>query len=250
MRAMLLMVCLTFALTGCDEGIDSEKLKPFYDYTQLSIDEKYTTTEENGMTISRDESGRVTGIYTFKPSVDVIDKLMNAPTSLEDIIYLFQLSEDYEIRLESTRENPAWEGLPDFLQYSEVYRQYYKGILVAPGGCQIDYFITPQGKRMSNAYIAPFINVKDLNITPSVTEKQARQVMADYLEEERDNNWLCNLSIREFSTRKDGRIVRDVRLVYSITGPYAPMEPDVWYCMAPRYYATVDAHTGQLLLIN
>lgn len=248
LQAMLLMVCLTFVLTACDDDSDSTKLDPIQ--APFVVDEKFTTTVENGMTITRDESGRVTGVYTFRPAEDGIDKLMNAPTSFEDISYLFQLSEGNEVRLERTWENPAWEGLPDFPQYGEVYRQYYKGVQVAPGDSQLNYFITPQGKRMQSAYFS-IIDVKDLNVKPNITEKRARQVLADYLDVERDDSWGCQLWIREYSSRKeDGKIQRDIRLTYFITGPYAPMEPDVWYCMAPRYYAEVDAHSGELIRVN
>lgn len=249
LRAMLLMVCLTFVLTACDDDSDSAKLNPVY--TQFMVEEKFTTAVENGMTITRDESGRVTGIIAFTPTSDGIEKLMDAPTSLEDISYLFQLSEGYEVRLEHTWENHAWEELPDFPHYGEVYRQYYKGVQISSGVCELTYFVTPQGKRMRCAYFSPIIDVENLDVNPSITERRARQVLADYLDVEMDDSWGCQLLIREYASRKDdGKIQRDVRLAYSISGPYAPSNPNVWDCMVPRYYAEVDAHSGELLSVN
>ena len=178
---------------------------------------------------------------------------MSAPTSFEDIRYLFSLSEGNEIRLVGQGENsPIGEasGLGDlshYPQYYENYTQYYKGVPVG-NWCRINYFGTPQGKRMTYATWSPCIDVKNLDPTPNISEQKARQVMADYLEVDRDDSWSCTLEIREYSTKKDGKIQRDVRLIYCVTGPYAPMKPNVEYIMAPHYYAEVDAHTGQLVL--
>lgn len=250
---LMTMACLTMALMACSDNGDGNKPIPVYNVSQLVYDEQQTKTEENGLTIYRDESGRVTAIEAFLAGQDDLEKLMSAPTSFEDIRYLFPLSEGNEIRLVGQGENsPIGEasGLGDlshYPQYYENYTQYYKGVPIG-NWCRINYFGTPQGKRMTYATWSPCIDVKNLDPTPNISEQKARQVMADYLEVDRDDSWPCTLKISEFSTKKDGKIQRDVRLIYFVTGPYAPMDPDVFYFMAPRYYAEVDAHTGQLVL--
>ena len=247
-RAMVLVAGGMVVLTACsnDEG---NKPIPVYGPQQLSFAEQFTTTTENGLTITRDESGRVTNIRAFEPGLDDVEKLMSAPASLEDIRYLFALSESNEIRLTGEGQNPAWEELPDYPQFYEAYTQYYKDVRVS-GTLRVNYFGTPAGKRMSYAMGLPFIDVKDLDVMPNVTERQARQVLADYLDEARDDNWPCELNIKEYSTRRDGKIHRDVRLIYSITGPLVPNEPGVWFCTIPHYMAEVDAHSGELLYVS
>ena len=250
---LMTMACLTMALMACSDDGDGNKPIAVCDTSQLVYDEQQTITEENGLTIYRDESGRVTGIQAFVTGQDNMEKLMSAPTSFEDIRYLFPLSEGNEIRLVGQGENPpigeasGLGDLSDYPQYYEDYTQYYKGVPIS-NRCRINYFGTPQGKRMTYAMLGPFIDVKNLDPTPTITEQKARQVLADYLEVNRDDSWPCTLGIREYSTKKDGKIQRDVRLIYFVTGPYAPMEPYILYCMAPQYYAEVDAHTGQLVL--
>lgn len=253
---LLMTACLTMALVACSDDSDSNKPIPVCDTSQLVYDEQQTITEENGLTVFRDETGRVTQIQAFIAGRDDLEKLMAAPTSFEDIRYLFPLSEGNEIRLLRQGENPPigeTSGLGDlshYPQYYEDYTQYYKGV---PTGrwCRINYFGTPQGKRMSYVTVGPFIDIKGLDINPRQKEQQARQVLADYLEVERDDSWPCELKIREYSTRKDGKIQRDIRLVYFITGPYALSDPDVMYydIILPRYQAEVDAHTGQLVIV-
>ena len=253
---LMTLACLTMALMACSDDGDGNKPIPVCDSSQLVYDEHQTITEENGLTIFRDETGRVTQIQAFIAGQDDLEKLMSAPTSFEDIRYLFPLSEGNEIRLLRQGENPPIgeaSGLGElsrYPQYYEDYTQYYKDV---PTGrwCRINYFGTPQGKRISYVTVGPFIDIKDLDLNPKVTVQQARQVLADYLEVDRDDSWSCELRIREYSTRKDGKIQRDVRLIYFITGPYAPSNPDVMYydIIAPHYQAEVDALTGQLVII-
>ena len=250
---LMAMACLTMALMACSDDGDGNKPIAVYDTSQLVYDEQQTITEENGLAIYRDETGRVTQIQAFIAGQDDLEKLMSAPTSFEDIRYLFPLSEGNEIRLVWQGENPPIEevnGLGEmwhYPQYYEDYTQYYKGVPIS-NWCRINYFETPQGKRMTYATLSPFIDVKNLDPTPTITEQKARQVLADYLEVDRDDSWSCTLEIREYSTKKDGKIQRDVRLIYFVTGPYAPIDPYVFSFMAPHYYADVDAHTGQLVL--
>ena len=251
---LMTIACLTMALMACSDDGDGNKPIAVYDTSQLVYDEQQTITEENGLTIYRDESGRVTQIQAFIAGQDDLEKLMSAPTSFEDIRYLFPLSEGNEIRQVGQGENPTigeasgLGDLSDYPQYYEDYTQYYKGVPIG-NRSRINYFGTPQGKRMTYATLGPFIDVKNLNPTPTISERKARQMLADYLEVDRDDSWPCELKIREYSTKKDGKIQRDVKLIYIVTGPYAPQDPNVFYYMAPHYYAEVDAHTSQLVLI-
>ena len=155
----------------------------------------------------------MTAIEAFLAGQDDLEKLMSAPTSFEDIRYLFPLSEGNEIRLVGQGENsPIGEasGLGDlshYPQYYENYTQYYKGVPIG-NWCRINYFGTPQGKRMTYATWSPCIDVKNLDPTPNISEQKARQVMADYLEVDRNDSWPCEMKIREYSTKKDGKIQR------------------------------------------
>lgn len=251
---LMTMACLTMALMACSDDGYGNKLIPIYDASQLVYNEQGTITEENGLTIRRDESGRVVVVEAFLAGQDDMEKLMNAPTSFEDIRYLFPLSEGNEIRMVGQGEYPPIgeaAGLGDlshYPQYYENYTQYYKGVPIG-NISRINYFGTPQGKRMTYAMFGAFIDVRNLDPTPTISEQKARQLLADYLEVDRDDSWPCELKIKEYSTKKDGKIQRDIRLIYIVTGPYSPQDPNVFYYMAPHYYAEVDAHFGQLVLI-
>ena len=103
---------------------------------------------------------------------------------------------------------------------------------------------------MSYAFTESFIDIKDLDPIPEITEQKAKQILANYLNVDRDDTWPCKLYINEYSSRKNGLVVRDQRLVYCIEGPYAPGDPNVMYFTAPRYHAQIDAHTGELIMIT
>ena len=203
----------------------------------------------NGWAITRDDLGRVTYLNFFLPVYDPVEKLYNSPSSFDEVKHLFPLSEGNEIRLSGEGEDTPFEGLPEFKQYHEDYTQYYKGVRVQ-SWTRFNYFITPEGKRMSYAFIGPFIDIKDLEATPHLSEQDARQVLADYLKVDRDDSWLCELFIREFSSKENGTIVRTPRLVYLVYGPYAPGDPNIRYIRAPQYMALIDAHTGELISIS
>ena len=255
LRAMLLLCCVTFVMACSDDNDKHSKPIPLYSYNQLYYEETNTTSTENGLTITRDEAGRVVGIESFMPGDDFVEKLMSAPTSFDEIKYLFPLSEGNEIRLIGSGKNPPigensdYRDLAHYEQSYENYNQYYKNVPVS-SWFRINYFITPEGKRLSYAMGSPFIDVKNLDPKPSITEQQARQVLADYLDIDSDDSWTCSLLIREYVTKKDGKIQRDIRLIYRIRGPYAPMDDNVYYITAPQYHAEVDAHTGQLLIFD
>lgn len=249
-RALMLLGCVTMVWACSSDDDDIVKHNPYYKFSQLSFEEEYTTKMENGLNITRDESGRVEYIVLPEMEGDLAEKLKNAPTSFDDIKHLFPLSEGNEIRLIEEGQMGDYEEYPGYHQYYQRFQQYYKNVPIQAGIGYINYFANAEEKRMSYGWFGPFINVKDINPTPNISEKQARQKLADELNEERNDNWHCELQIREYSTRKEGKIQRDIRLIYAVTGPYLPSEPGVYYCMAPQYYAEIDAHTGQLLVIS
>lgn len=251
-RAMLLLGCLLFVF-ACSNDDGEKSFNPLYDFTQLNIEEQQTNSVEDGLTITRDESGRVSRIEAYLVGEDNLEKLMSAPESFDDIKHLFPLSDGNEIRLINNGEINYFEekdALNHSIQYFEQYQQFYQDIPIYNAMGEIFYFMTNEGKRMSYGWFGPFVDVKNLKTTPDISETKARQTLANQLDEKRDDSWPCQMYIKEYSTRKDGKIQRDVRLIYAIDGPLAPMLPDVWYCFPPHYYAEIDAHTGQLLFIT
>ena len=248
-RALMLLGCVTMVWACSSDDDNIVKHNPYYKFSQLSFEEEYTTKMENGLNITRDESGRVTYIGLPQTEGNLAERLKNAPTSFDEIKHLFPLSEGNEIRLIDEGQLGPYEEYPDYQQYDQKYQQYYKNVPIQTGISYIFYFTNAEEKRMSYGWFGPFIDVKDINPTPNISEKQARQMLADELNQERNDNWPCELKIREYSTRKEGKIQRDIRLIYAVTGPIIPTEGNIYFCNPPHYYAEIDAHTGQLLVL-
>lgn len=245
-KSIYLWLCaLVLTMVGLSSCIDDDEID--LGKSDENFTEECHTDSINGWAITRDESERVTYVICFLAGQDPVEKLYNNPSSFDEIKYLFPLSEGNEIRLESEGKLQPFEGLPEFGQYYEQYSQYYKGIYVLNAGARFFYFTTPEGKRLSYGWAAPFNDIKDLDTTPLLSEQNARQVLADYLKVDRDDSWDCNLCIKEFSSRENGKIVRKQRLVYFVMGPYAPGDPNVYYYRTPQYMALIDAHTGELI---
>lgn len=244
LRTILLSV-FAFCIISCSS--DDEKI----DYINLypSISEEYRTDTINGWAISRDETERVCYLRFFQAGQDPIEKLYGSPTSFDEVKHLFPLSEGNEIRLTDKGEIEASEGFPEYKQYFEDYIQYYKGVPV-DSYARFYYYITPQGKRMSYAMIEPFIDIKNLDPNPSISEQEARQIFANHLKVTRDDTWRCSLDIKEFSSRNSKGIIRNQRLVYLVWGPYAPGDPGIMYIRAPQYHALIDAHTGEIIYLS
>ena len=59
------LLVLAIGICSCSDDSDVNKPTPIYNYSQLRLEEEYTITQENGLTIRRDESGRVNAIETF-----------------------------------------------------------------------------------------------------------------------------------------------------------------------------------------
>ena len=242
------MLMLAVGMSSCSS--DDETTSIAIGIYDNSFTEQHHTESNNGWTITRDESDRVTGLTFFLLGNDPFEKVYSSPTSLDEIMYLFPLSDGNEIRLIRQGELSPVDDYPELQQFYEVYEHYYKGVLVVNGMSRFYYFITPQGKRMSYALTESFIDIKGLNPIPDISEQKARQILANYLNVDRDDTWPCNLYVKEYSSRKNGQVVRDQRLIYFVEGPYAPGDPDVDYFRAPRYYAEIDAHTSELIVVT
>ena len=83
-----------------------------------------------------------------------------------------------------------------------------------------------------------------MNPIPAISEQKARQIFADYLKTERNDNWPCKLSIKEYSTRKGDTVVRKHILVYDVTSDIG-----TWFCKTGMAisYAQIDAQTGHFI---
>ena len=209
--------------------------------------EEYHTDLVDGCTITRDETDRIVSLEYYKEGTDPVGRLNNCPSSFDEIKYLFPLSENHEIRLEGTTHLEGPNG--EIPECSEIYRLFYKDVLVDRGWAEVFYINTPQGKRMTHAITEAFIDIKDLNTNPVISEQQARQIFANYMKIDRDDSWTCKLCIKEYSTRKEGTIVRKHVLVYDVTGSYPP---EAGWCgtgwTIPR--AVIDAQTGHIISTN
>ena len=254
----LLWMCalLVLAFTGCSSDDDENEIV-IYDDVILVIDpdgiidnqfsEEYHTEMVDGCLITRDETDRIVSLEYYKEGTDPVGRLDNCPSSFDEIKHLFPLSEGGEIRLEGTThlEDPNGE-IPEC---SELYRLFYKDVLVDRGWAEVFYINTPQGKRMTHAITEAFIDIKDLNTNPAISEQQARQIFANYMKIDRDDSWTCKLSIKEYLTRKDGIIVRKHVLVYDVIGSYPP---EAGWCgtgvVIPG--AVIDAQTGHIISTN
>jgi hypothetical protein len=228
----ILFSALAATIISCSSDDDYEIV--FFD-KYPSIEETFHTDTINGWAITRDESERV-------------EKLYNCPTSFDEVKHLFPLSEGNEIRL-TDKDEQGINEVTGFMQYCEIYHQYYNGVPVQVSAI-FYYNITPQGKRMTYALAGPFIDVKNLDTTPNISEDKARQIFADYLRMDKDNSWECTLSVREFSSRNGENIAHQQRLIYEVWGPLAPMEPNICYFRTPQYNAIIDAHTGELIFVG
>jgi hypothetical protein len=242
------MLMLAVGMSSCSS--DDETTSIAIGIYDNSFTEQHNTESINGWTITRDESDRVTQLIFFLAGYDPIEKLYSCPTSLDDIMNFFPLSDGNEIRLIHQDKPTPVDGHPELQQSYEEYDHYYKGVLVVNGMSRLYYFITPQGKRMSYAITESFIDIKNLDPIPDISEQKARQILANYLNVDRDDTWPCKLYVKEYSSRKNGLVVRDQRLIYFVTGPYAPSDPNVWYYTAPRYHAEIDAHTSELIMVT
>lgn len=191
--------------------------------------------------IHRDEAGRITDFTCFQTGYDKEEKLYGCPSCLDDVKYLFPLSEGNELRLVSIQKDSPSDIFPHFMQYGERYKQFYKDVPVTSDS-RFYYILTPEGKRMTYAWFY-FYDIKDLDVNPDITKQQAMEIFSNYSNQPIEDYWECSdLYIAEFDKQ---------RLAYDVTGPYAPWPEDGSIpIVAPRYFASIDAHTGEIIRTN
>ena len=191
--------------------------------------------------IHRDETGRITDFTCFQVGNDKEEKLYGCPSCLDDVKYLFPLSEDNEIRLIGIQKDSPIDRFPHFMGYGERYKQYYKDVPVSSDS-RFYYLLTPEGKRMTYAWFY-FYDIKDLDVNPDITKQQAMEIFSNYTNQPIEDYWKCSdLYIEKFDKQ---------HLVYDVTGPYAPWPEDSSIpIVAPRYFAFIDAHTGEIIHTN
>ena len=211
--------------------------------------EEYHTESFDGYTYTYDESNRIVRIDFYNAGADRQDKLDSCPSSFDEIKHLFPMSEGNEVRIDGTTKTISLSG--DTLEYGEIFQHYYKDIPVDHFNSDTHYLITPKGKRMIWARTSAFFDIKDLDPTPAVSEQQAREIFANYQNVSINDSWQCNLKIKEYSTRKNGVVVRKHVLVYDIANPYDPyvLMQTGGGCMTGVTipYALIDAHTGHII---
>lgn len=243
-RLLWMSALLTLAIgTGsCSKDDDEDIVIDPDGIIDYQFSEDLHTEKVDGCTITRDESDRIVRLEYFVAGTDPEEKLYSCPSSFDEIKHLFPMSEGNEIRLEGTTEWETPNGERN--EYSELYQHYYKGVLVDGFKSQVFYFITPEGKRMIRANTQAFFDIKDVNPIPAISEQKARQIFADYLKTERNDNWPCKLSIKEYSTRKGDTVVRKHILVYDVTADIG-----TWFCKTGMAisYAQIDAQTGHFI---
>ena len=191
--------------------------------------------------IHRDETGRITDFTCFQVGNDKEEKLYGCPSCLGDVKYLFPLSEGNEIRLIDVQKDAPNDCFPHFMGYGERYKQYYKDVPVSSDS-RFYYLLTPEGKRMTYAWFH-FYDIKDLDVNPDITKQQAMEIFSNYTNQPIEDYWKCtDLYIDELDKQ---------RLVYDVTGPYAPWPEDGSIpIVAPTYFACIDAHTGEIIRTN
>ena len=211
--------------------------------------EEYHTESFGGYTYTYDESNRIVRIDFYNAETDQKDKLDSCPSSFDDIKHLFPMSEGNEVRIDGTTKTISLSG--DTIEYGEIFQHYYKDIPVDHFNSDTHYLITPKGKRMIWARTSAFFDIKDLDPTPKISEQQAREIFANYQNVSINDFWQCNLKIKEYSTRKNGVVVRKHVLVYDIANPYDPyvLMQTGGFCETEVTipYALIDAHTGHII---
>ena len=137
----------------------------------------------------------------------------------------------------------------------DYYHQYHKGVLVYGKGYSVNYYVTPQGKRIAYAS-GQVLTGLSVDTTPLITADQAKQIYAARLGEEVTEDWEAELMIREYVIKDGDKDILDERLIWHVKGSAYPEKEAFWisslssrYVEGPlRHEAQIDAHTGRLLV--
>ena len=215
----------TDSIGGFEEE-DSAQLEPEFSEEMGNnpryADNDQTTTEENGVKITRDAFG---GIKWIIFSNDI------RPTTAAELFsqYMGLSPDDYQLYY---KEENTWMTNPLTV---ERYQQLYRGVTVYEG-C---YVVRFQNGSVTDAN-GCYIKVENLDITPSFDEQTAKKIYAKYLNVPIDRVGTGQnedaLMIAEFPVKK-GSTEWAPRLVYRLNDRYINDEGSCF----------IDAHTGRIL---
>lgn len=217
-------------------------------------------TEDGSAWLWHDNFGRLTTIMLFIPATMDISVLYQNPSSVDQLNgEYYQLGNDNELKLYDSFEFEGQHNdfnTSDMAYGFEYYKQYFKGVKVFGAGYSVNYYITPQGKRLAYAN-GRLLTDLSVDINPLITANQAKRIFAARLGEQATKNWTAELMVREFIIKENDDDVRDERLVWHVKGSEYP-EEEAWKIVALSssmvsndplcHEAQIDAHTGQLLI--
>ena len=217
-------------------------------------------TEDGSAWLWHDNFGRLTTIMLFIPATMDISVLYQNPSSVDQLNgEYYQLGNDNELKLYDSFEFEGQHNdfnTSDMAYGFEYYKQYFKGVKVFGAGYSVNYYITPQGKRLAYAN-GQLLTELSVDTNPLITANQAKRIFAARLGEQATKDWTAELMVREFIIKKNDEDVRDERLIWHVKGSEYP-EEEAWKIVALSssmvsndplcHEAQIDAHTGQLLI--
>ncbi len=214
----------TDSIGGFEE--DSAQLEPEFSEEMGNnpryADNHQTTTEENGVVITRDAFG---GIKWIIFSNDI------RPTTAAELFsqYMGLSPDDYLLYY---KEENTWMTNPLTV---ERYQQLYRGVTVYEG-C---YVVRFQNGSVTDAN-GCYIKVENLDITPSFDEQTAKKIYAKYL----------NVLVDRVGTRQNDDALMIAE--FPVKKGSSEWAPRLVYCLHDREMndegsCFIDAHTGRIL---
>lgn len=214
----------TDSIGGFEE--DSALLEPEFS-EEMGNNPRYannnqTTTEENGMVITRDAFGYIKWI-SFTSAI--------RPTTATELFsqYMGLSPDDYQLYY---KEDNSW--MPNPLTV-ERYQQLYRGVTVYEGS----YAVRFQNGSVTDAN-GCYIKVENLDITPSIDEQTAKEIYAKYL----------NVPVDRVGTRQNDDALMIAE--FPVKKGSSEWAPRLVYCLHDREMndegsCFIDAHTGRIL---
>ena len=185
-------------------------------------DNHQTTTEENGVKITRDAFG---GIKWIIFSNDI------RPTTAAELFsqYMGLSPDDYQLYY---KEENSWMSSPLTV---ERYHQLYRGVTVYEGS----YAVRFQNGSVTDAN-GCYIKVENLDITPSFDVQTAKEIYAKYL----------NVLVDRVGTRQNDDALMIAE--FPVKKGSSEWAPRLVYCLHDREMndegsCFIDAHTGRIL---
>ena len=185
-------------------------------------DNHQTTTEENGVKITRDAFGYIKWI-SFTSAI--------RPTTATELfsLYMGLSPDDYQLYY---KEENSWMSSPLTV---ERYHQLYRGIAVNQG----TYIVRFQNGSVTDAN-GNYIKVESLDITPSFDVQTAKEIYAKYL----------NVLVDRVGTRQNDDALMIAE--FPVKKGSSEWAPRLVYCLHDREMndegsCYIDAHTGRIL---